>query len=128
MKNSVFEIRNNTIKVRLLLFHFTDELGIHFIYSPHLDLTGYGYSQEESEKSFNLVLEDFLDYTIKKDTLSDLLKKLGWKQRQSSLKKSVESLAPSITTVIVNKKYVAEIFDKYPLNTYYQEVELSVAV
>ncbi len=31
-----------TVKVRLLLFHFQDENRTHFIYSPHLDLTGYG--------------------------------------------------------------------------------------
>lgn len=46
-KNSVGEV-----KVNLLLIHFKDESNIHFIYSPHLDLTGYGHSLKDSKKSF----------------------------------------------------------------------------
>ncbi len=128
MENSVVEIKNRSIKARILLFHFTDKQGVHFIYSPHLDLTGYGYSQEEAKQSFEVVLEDFFDYTLKKGTLGRVLKKLGWKQQKGSLKKPLKSFAPSITTVIANNKHVADIFDKYPLNTYHQEVELPVAV
>lgn len=128
MKNSVFEIKNKGIKARILLFHFTDKQGVHFIYSPHLDLTGYGYSQQEAKQSFEVVLEDFIDYTIKKGTLGIVLKKMGWKQQKGSLKKPLKSFAPSITSVIANKKYVADIFDKYPLNTFHQDVELPIAV
>jgi hypothetical protein len=128
MENSAIEIRKNSINAKILLFHFSDNQKVHFIYSPQLDITGYGYSQEEAKQSFEVVFEDFVDYTIKKGTLGIVLKKLGWKQQKGSLKKPVKSFAPSITTVIANKKYVAEIFDKYPLNSYHQEVELPIAV
>ena len=128
MENSAIEIRNNSIYAKILLFHFSDNQNVHFIYSPQLDLTGYGYSQEEAKLSFEVVFEDFVDYTIKKGTLGSVLKKLGWKQQKGTLKKPLKSFAPSITTVIANKKYVADIFDKYPLNSYHQEVELPVAV
>jgi hypothetical protein len=69
MENSFFEMKNNGIKARILLFHFKDMHGVHFIYSPHLDLTGYGYSHEEAKQSFEVVLKGFIDYTIKKGTL-----------------------------------------------------------
>lgn len=128
MENSAIEVRNNSIYAKILLFHFSDDQNVHFIYSPQLDLTGYGYSQEEAKQSFEVVFEDFVDYTMKKGTLGSVLKKLGWKQQKGSLKKPMKSFAPSITTVIANKKYVADIFDKYPLNSYHQEVELPVAV
>jgi hypothetical protein len=128
MESSVIEIKTSVVKVRILLFHFTDEQGVHFIYSPHLDLTGYGYTLKDAKKSFEVVFADFLDYTLKKATLGSLLKKLGWKQQKGSVKKPVRSLAPSITTVIANNKHIAEIFDKYPLHTYYQEVDLPIAV
>jgi len=128
MESSIIELNKNGIKVRILLFHFTDEQGVHFIYSPHLDVTGYGYSLADAKKSFEIVFEDFLDYTLKKGTLGGLLKKLGWKQQKGSLKKPLKSLAPSITSVIANNKHIADIFDKYPLHTYYQEVELPLAV
>lgn len=128
MENSAIVIRNNNIKAKILLFHFTDNQSVHFVYSPQLDLTGYGYSQEEAKQSFEVVFEDFVDYTIKKGTLGSVLKKLGWKQQKGPLKKPLKSIAPSITTVIANKKYVADIFDKYPLNSYHKVVELPIAV
>ena len=128
MESGVIEIKTSGVKVRILLFHFADERGVHFIYSPHLDITGYGYTLKDAKKSFEVVFADFLDYTLKKATLGSLLKKLGWKQQKGSVKKPVRSLAPSITTVIANNKHIAEIFDKYPLHTYYQEVDLPLAV
>lgn len=66
------------VKVRLLLFSFRDENKVNFIYSPHLDLTGYGKNVMEAKESFNIVFEDFIDYTTKKKTLGTVLLKLGW--------------------------------------------------
>ena len=118
-----YQNKTTTLKVRLLLFQFEDEHKVSFIYSPHLDLTGYGSNAEEARKSFEIVFEDFVDYTLKKKTLDKVLTGLGW-QLNKELKKSQKILAPSITTVIKDNKYVAEIFDKYAVNTYHQEVGL----
>ena len=51
------------VMVNLFLIHFKDESNIHFIYSPHLDLTGYGQNLKEAKKSFEIVFED-LDKVI----------------------------------------------------------------
>ena len=128
MGSSTLEIKQGEVKVRILLFHFTDEQGIHFVYSPHLDLTGYGHSLTEAKTSFEVVFEDFLDYTIKKATLGSLLQKMGWKKQKGTLKKPVKSLSPSITTVIAGNKYISDLFDKYPLQTFYKEVGMPIAV
>ena len=128
MGSSTLEIKQGEVKVRILLFHFTDEQGIHFVYSPHLDLTGYGHSLTEAKTSFEVVFEDFLEYTIKKATLGSLLQKMGWKKQKGTLKKPVKSLAPSITTVIAGNKYISDLFDKYPLQTFYKEVGMPIAV
>lgn len=109
------------VNVNLLLVHFQDENGINFIYSPHLDLTGYGNTAEEAKESFGIVFEDFVDYTLKKKTIGKVLKSLGWKV-SGNLKKPKKILVPSITTVIGKNDYVSEIFDKYPVNTYHQQV------
>ena len=37
-----YKNKSGNVKVKLLLFHFQDENKVHFIYSPHIDLTGYG--------------------------------------------------------------------------------------
>lgn len=115
-KNTVGEAR-----VNLLLIHFKDESGIDFIYSPHLDLTGYGRSLKAAKKSFEIVFEDFIDYTLKKKTLSKVLTKLGWEVKGNA-KRPKKLLAPSIASVISENDYVSELFDKYPVHTFHQEV------
>ncbi len=111
--------------VNLFLIHFKDESNIHFIYSPHLDLTGYGQNLKEAKKSFEIVFEDFVDYTLKKKTLGKVLTNLGW-ELKGTLKRPKKVLAPSITSVISQNDYVSEIFDKYPVNTFHQEVGIPV--
>ena len=118
-----YENKSGNVIVMLLLFHFEDENKIHFIYSPHLDLTGYGNNIKEAKKSFEIVFEDFIDYTLKKRTLGKVLSNLGWKLKGST-KKPGKVIAPSITSVIKDNEYISEIFDKYPVNTYHQEVGL----
>jgi hypothetical protein len=118
-----FQNKLERVKVKLLLFHFKDENNIHFIYSPHLDLTGYADNLEEARKSFEIVFEDFVDYTLKKKTLGKVLTDLGW-EIKGSARKPKKVLAPAIMSVIKDNEYVSEIFDKYSVNTYHQEVGL----
>jgi len=131
MSQYIFEgkYRSNeaNVRVRLLLVQFKDEKGVHFIYSPHLDLTGYGSDPDEAKKSFEIVFEDFVDYTLKKKTLAKVLTDLGWALKGSP-KKPKKILAPSIKSVINDNEYVSEIFDKYPVNTFHKEVGLPVFI
>jgi GTP-binding protein EngB required for normal cell division len=85
-----YENKAGNVQVRLILFHFQDENSIHFIYSPHLDLTGYGYTLEEAKKSFEWAFSEFTDYTLKKKTLGKVLKKLDSRVK----KEAQESTGP----------------------------------
>ena len=118
-----YQNKSGSVMVKLLLFHFVDEHKVHIIYSPHLDLSGYDSNFEEARKSFEIVFEDFIDYTLKKKTLNKVLSGLGWELKGSAHKQR-KVIAPSITSVIKDNKYVSEIFDKYSVNTYHQEVGL----
>ena len=125
MANYLFEgsyknIGGNVV-VRLLLVHFQDEKGVHFVYSPHLDLTGYGNSYGEAKKSFKITMEDFVDYTVKKKTIGKVVTELGWKVK-GSIKKPGKVIAPSISSIIGKNDHISEIFDKYPANTFHEEV------
>jgi len=115
------------VKIKLLLIHFEDENKVHFIYAPHLDLTGYGNNFSEAGKSFEIVFEDFIDYTLKKKTLGKVLIGLGWELKGPS-RRPKKVIAPSITSIINDNEYVSEIFDKYPLHTYHRELGLPVFV
>lgn len=111
------------VEVKLLLFHFKDENKVHFIYSPNLDLTGYGSTESAAKESFEIVLSDFIDYTIKKKTLSKVLQDLGWEIKGSE-KRPKKLLAPGMSDVIKNQQYVSEIFDKYRVKSFHQTVEM----
>lgn len=111
---------NSNIKVRLILFYFIDEYKYHILYSPHLDLSGYGKNLSEAKESFNISLADFFDYTTKKKTLYKLLQKYGWKFKAA--KKSPKDFkAPDITDLIVKNKHISEIINKYPVTTIHKD-------
>ena len=113
--------RPKRLTFKLLLLRFQDENDIHFVYSPHLDLSGYGYSYQEAQTSFEHMLSEFLDYTSKKGTLALLLKELGWKIK-GSLKHPSQIAIPSLWN-LPKQDYLKEIFDKYPISTTHQEVK-----
>lgn len=62
------------VEIRLPVIIFRE--GISFIaHIPGLDLSGYGYTEEEAKESLDVVVNDYLEYTIRNHTLhSDLIK------------------------------------------------------
>lgn len=75
---------NGIHSVRLSLVGFKEEDGIFIIYSPALDLSGYGKNEEEAKKSFNEALIEFAKYTSDKNTTEKVLTSLGWKKIKES--------------------------------------------
>jgi hypothetical protein len=100
-----FHNRRSQIKFNLPIITFHEE-NVYFFYTPALDLTGYGKTEEEAKSSFEETLSQFLDYTTNKKTLFAQLKKLGWKVKKNSL------VAPSLKDMIVENNYLAEIFEE----------------
>lgn len=76
---------NGKYHVGLSLIEFQED-DVTIIYSPALDLSGYGYSQEEAKKSFSEALHEFFRYTSTKKTIDKVLKGLGWSIRGSKKK------------------------------------------
>jgi len=114
--------KGSAIKANLLLIYFVDNDGNHIIYSPHLDLSGYGKSEIEAKHSFEDAFEELLDYTIKKKTLGKLLQQLGWEVK-GSIKHPRKIVMPKLKNVLENQ-YISEIFDKYETKTFHQPVQL----
>lgn len=72
-----FRNRESKIRFNLPVIMFREE-DVYFYYTPALDLTGYGKTEEEAKNSFQETLGQFLDYTTHKKTLLSELKKLSW--------------------------------------------------
>lgn len=70
--------RNKAAPVNVNVISFEEE-NIYFLYMPSLDLTGYGNTRKEAEKSLKVVLDEFIKYTIHKNTLLPELQRMGWK-------------------------------------------------
>lgn len=99
-----------TMEVQVMLF---EEDEIHFAYLPSLDLTGYGKTIEEAKQSLKIVLDEFLKYTIHKNTLMKELKRLGWKTHS----KAKPIKAPNLSDQILTNERLKEIVDSIPFAT-----------
>jgi hypothetical protein len=107
--------------MNLILFHFTDENNIHFIHSPHLDLTGYGKTKHEANESFKYSMAEFLEYTHKEGTLEVLLENYGWTLKE----KNEEGFRiPDLKNVLSKSDYVSEIFEKYDVNSFHRNYQI----
>ncbi|EMS34611.1 hypothetical protein C943_03298 [Mariniradius saccharolyticus AK6] len=107
------------IKTQLSLIHFIED-NVHIIYSPALDLTGYGNNEVEAKDSFQVVLGEFMTYGLNKKCLFEELKKLGWKVRGSKKKPKVES--PDISDMMKVNADLGEVINKKDYTKYHQEV------
>lgn len=76
---------NGKYNVALSLVEFEEE-NVTIIYSPALDLSGYGYNHSEAKSSFTEALHEFFRYTNNKNTLDKVLKDLGWAIKGSKKK------------------------------------------
>jgi hypothetical protein len=98
--------KTHKIKVSLTLISFKEN-NVIIIYSPALDLSGYGKNESEAKQSFEIAIEEFLRYTIDKGTFESELKKLGWKI--SEKEKSVNYKQPYLDQLLRDNKYLCDI-------------------
>jgi len=73
-----------TVNVSVPLLSFKEDDDTFIVYSPALDVSGYGDTEEEARKSFELTLEEFINYTINKKTFQSELTRLGWKIKKQT--------------------------------------------
>tara|TARA_B100002019_G_C21170949_1_gene548408 strand:+ start:201 stop:449 length:249 start_codon:yes stop_codon:yes gene_type:complete len=64
-----FKDKNKFLDISIILYEFKDEDNVFFVYSPHLDISGYGKTPSDAKESFKVALDDFLSYTLNKKTL-----------------------------------------------------------
>ena len=72
-------------QVGLSLIEF-NENDVNIVYSPALDISGYGYNSDEAKNSFNIALHEFFQYTNNKKTFDKVLIELGWTIKGSKKK------------------------------------------
>ena len=93
------------VTFNLPIISFQEE-GLFFFYTPALDLTGYGKTEDEAKSSFNETLAQFLNYATNKKTLFSELKKLDWKVSKKISK------PPSLVDMLNDNDYLQKIFEE----------------
>ena len=113
------------VKARIVLISF-QEGSDYIVYSPHLEVTGYGKNQEEAMESFNHCLGVFLDYTVKKETLHEELISLGWAIQKGSAQRPKKIKAPNWSDLIQNNTELAQLLNTHDISTMQREVAIPV--
>lgn len=66
-------VSSEKVSSELAIFLFREDDNF-IAYSPALDLSGYGKTEEDARNSFNIVLKEYFDYAINEGTLYEDLK------------------------------------------------------
>jgi hypothetical protein len=104
------------IEMRLPVIVF-QERDCFIAYIPVLDLSGYGKTEEEAKYSLGVVLEDYLDYSVKNHTLHQDLIKHGFKLNREHA--SIEPPEPAELfkgNSVLNKLVKSKPFNKTDLS------------
>ncbi len=104
--HSEYEKPGMSIEIKLDLISIAEE-GLHFIYSPAFDVTGYGKTVADAKKSFGESIEEFIRYTLNNGTFTSELTSLGWKIQGS--KKNRKYTPPVLDQLFQEKDYLTEI-------------------
>jgi hypothetical protein len=118
-----FESGKNKVEISFALFAY-EEGKLKVIYSPALDLFGYGKTEREAEISFEITLEEFLRYTLDKNTLMKELKRLGWKVKGDSQHRKFYQ--PNLGTLLKDNEQFNEVFNERPFRKYNEKVQLQL--
>jgi len=78
-------------------------------YSPVFDISGYGKSDKEAEKSLKISIEEFFKYTMNKKTLDSELSRLGWIKP----KRKKRYNPPVMSEMIKMHDYLSEIINEH---------------
>jgi hypothetical protein len=82
------------VSLSLIVFKDGDDT---IAYCPALDVYGYGTTEIEAKKSFEISLSEFFRYTLNKGTLNSQLEQLGWKIKRNS------RFTPPDFSILLNK-------------------------
>jgi hypothetical protein len=119
---NTYNLGKRSLEVGLSLMIWEDPGGIHYCYSPALDLTGYGKTEEDAKESFEHTLEDFISYTHNKKTIFEELERLGWTVN----KKKKRAQPPSEAQLLEDNENYQELSNRRDVRKESTKVELAL--
>ena len=115
-------VNDDIFHVGLSLVEFKED-DVTIIYSPALNLSGYGYSSEEAKNSFNIALHEFFRYTNNKKTFNTVIKELGWSVKGGKKNPKIEP--PLNSDLVANNPLYNEIINSKDYKVYNEDIEFA---
>lgn len=108
--------------ITLSLIEFIED-NVTIIFSPALDLSGYGYNSDEAKICFDESLKEFFKYTHNKKTLTSVLKQLGWKISGSAQKPKFKP--PKNSELVNTNEFYNDIINNKQHRTFTENLEFA---
>ena len=115
-----FSNERGDVNVNVAVLSFVEDKA-HIVYCPALDLSGYGKTETEANKSFGLAVGEYFNYTTHKGSLWTDLKNLGWTIKKNRKKPATP---PSMSKLLESNKEFSRIFNNYPYKKFDTGVSL----
>lgn len=118
--NNIARISTNQgfIQIEVPVIFFEEE-GIFFANVPSLDITGYGKTEKEASDSLDVMVDEFISYSTKNNTLDAALKELGWKKKTE---------LPLLTDQIKHDDHLKNIINNHNIRTDKKHISLPTAL
>lgn len=120
--NAKYADGNKNVELSVSIFLWEEE-SMFYVYSPALDLTGYGVSKDEARESFETVLHEFIVYTHNKKTIFKELEKLGWAVN----KKRRRVVSPDFEDMLSDNDHFNRLYKSKDLERDSSNVNLALA-
>jgi hypothetical protein len=120
-----FKNSEGKMHIRIAMFSFKENDNF-IVYTPHLEVSGYGKSEEEAMNSFNTCLGEFLDYITNKKTMHTVLSQLGWELKKGSVKHPKKITAPQWTDLLKSNEDLTRILANQEFSK--KDRDLAIAV
>ena len=120
-----FTNSKGSYEVILPVISFKED-GAAIIFCPALDLSGSGNTETEAKQSFEIAINEYLNYTTNKGTLTADLKKLGWTILYTKGKKGRTKFAspPPMSELLETNDEFSRVFDSLPYKKFDTGVKL----
>ena len=109
------------VNTHLSLLSFVEN-DIHYLYSPELDIYGYGQSESQARDSFAITFKETMSYMVNKNILAVELKNLGWTVQKN--KKRILYVPPLLSHLIKENEEVRNIVNTKAYSKYNHAVQL----
>lgn len=116
-----YQTEKHQVDIGVDILTWTED-SIFFMYSPSLDITGYGNTENEAKQSFKIMLNEFVKYTTNKQTIFDELERLGWTVNR----KKKRAKQPLENELLADNDFLKSLLNKQDIKKETRELSLSL--